>query len=828
MAFTESPFVAEAVCSLVASLNSNTQSPSQNAIIGSALSSMAWFVLVAGFADASTSTRNLLTGLWVLSIIMECCILGLTMAFDNQSGEIRHTRLALGIVRLCGLLVLICLGFCLLSLRESHVLRTEESQRLLINSGGTSEGLEAQEVSEYGSTGQSYEPESFVDNGVEGDAETHDSDDEDDEDDKDPVDRLPKGNWWSYVKKFSIFVPMLWPRGQKTYQLRILGCFLCLLAVRLLNILQPRQTGIVIDTLTKGANQGFLNGSSWPWIKPIALLALYSWLNSSSGFPFIQAYLWIPVENRNLQRLHMLTYNHIMELSSDFHDSKQSGKLWYSIWNGYSVNSFLELVLFQILPVVFDFVLAAVYIYFALHPYLALIVFGTSISYFWSTTAMTSRLTSLRRQEREVDKSEYEIMTETMSNWRTVSYFNRVPHEESRYSSAAWKAKEASMLLQLWVHIEQAAKATIIELGVLSMLIVAGYRVIHGAPVGDVVVLLQLWNQIAYPLSVIAESFTRIASDLVDAEDLVKVLQKKSNIQDDRDAKPLDLQRGEVEFESVNFSYDGKRDILNDVSFRATPGQTVALVGETGGGKSTILKLLFRFYDVTSGSIKIDGQDIRRVTMKSLRDAIGNVPQDATLFNDTVLNNVKYAKLDATDEEVIEACKAAAIHDKIMSFSKRYQSKVGEGGTKISGGELQRIAIARAILQNPQIVLLDEATSSVDTETEAHIQQSLKRLTSGRTTFVIAHRLSTIVNADLILVVRKAEIVERGTHQELMEMQGQYYSLWTKQTLLGTETRETGSGKGGQAPDHLNDLPGPDTFKPKQFTKGSRSMTWRY
>jgi ABC-type transport system involved in Fe-S cluster assembly fused permease/ATPase subunit len=664
-----------------------------------------------------------------------------------------------------------------------------------------------------------------VDDDAEEDAETHGSDDDDD-DDEDPIDRLPKDNWFSYARKFSIFVPILWPKGEKTNQLRILGCFLCLAAVRVLNLLQPRQTGIVIDTLTKSADPGFLNGSSWTWIEPIALLALYSWLNSSSGFPFIRSYLWIPVENRNLQKLHALTYNHIMELSSDFHDSKQSGKLWYSMWKGYSVSSFLELVLFEILPVLFDFVLAAIYIYFALDPYLALIVFGTSILYLWSTTAMVSRLTSLRRSERELDKSEYEIMTETMSNWRTVSYFNRVPHEESRYSSASWNAKEAAGVLTLWHEIEQAVKAIIMELGVFSMLIVLGYRVVHGAPVGDVVVLLQLWNRIAQPLAVIADSFTRIASDLVDAEDLVKVLEKKPSVQDDKDAKPLDLQQGGVEFESVNFSYDKKRHILKDVSFRVTPGQTVALVGQTGGGKSTILKLLFRFYDVTSGSIKIDGKDIRKVTIKSLRDVISNVPQDVTLFNDTILSNVRYARLDATDDDVIEACKAAAIHDKIMSFPKRYQSKVGERGTKLSGGELQRIAIARAFLRNPQIVLLDEATSSVDTETEAHIQQSLKRLTSGHTTFVIAHRLSTIVSADLILVVRHGEIVERGTHQELVEAKGQYYNLWSKQILSHTETGDTESRKGGEASDSLSDLPAFDAFRPKLLAKGSRRSTW--
>lgn len=267
--------------------------------------------------------------------------------------------------------------------------------------------------------------------------------------------------------------------------------------------------------------------------------------------------------------------------------------------------------------------------------------------------------------------------------------------------------------------------------------------------------------------------------NLVDAEQLLELFQTKPTVKDG--FNHLRLSTGRVDFEHVKFSYDGKKQIINDVSFRVEPGQTIALIGETGGGKSTILKLLFRFYDVTGGIIAVDGQDIRTLTLESLREQIGVVPQDPSLFNDTILSNVRYAKLDATDAEVVEACKAAAIHDKILTFTDGYHSKVGEHGVKLSGGELQRIAIARAILKDAKIILLDEATSSVDSETEGKIQDALKILSKGRTTFVVAHRLSTIVDADRIIVIKDGAILEQGPPAELLRSKGKYYRLWTKQ-----------------------------------------------
>lgn len=272
-----------------------------------------------------------------------------------------------------------------------------------------------------------------------------------------------------------------------------------------------------------------------------------------------------------------------------------------------------------------------------------------------------------------------------------------------------------------------------------------------------------------------------LQQNLVNAEELLKLLRTEPTIKSGPAVLALD--GGAVRFDSVSFSYDGKKSVIKDLSFSAASGQTIALVGETGSGKSTILSLIFRFYDVQKGSITIDGQDLRDLTLESLRQSIGVVPQDPVLFNDTVMSNVRYSRLEATDEEVAEACKAAAVHEKILSFTNGYSTIVGENGAKLSGGEKQRIAIARAILKDPKIVLLDEATSSVDTQTEHHIQKALRELTKGRTTFVVAHRLSTVMEADVMLVIKGGTIVEQGFPKDLLETKGEFFELWSLQNI---------------------------------------------
>ena len=476
------------------------------------------------------------------------------------------------------------------------------------------------------------------------------------------------------------------------------------------------------------------------------------------------------------------TYNHVMGLSSDFHDSKESGSMWQSMFLGHSVTNLLNMLLFELAPMLVDLVVAVGYLYYLFDAYMALIIATVAITYLWATAKLTAKQTALRREYNEANYKEYNVMCESTSNWQTVSYFNRIPFEQQKYSCTVEGHMRAQKAYSLARYFETAVQASIISIGLLWACYLAAYQVAHGQKsVGNFVTFLSYWAQLSGPISFFAKAYIRIARDLIDAERLLRLLEKTPAIANRSDAKPLALTAGEVKFENVNFSYDEKRQILKSVTFEVKPGQTIALVGETGGGKSTILKLLARFYDCQSGVISIDGQNIKDVTFESLRECIGNVPQDPALFNDTVFNNVRYAKLDATEEEVHNACKAAAIHDKIMTFAEKYKTKVGERGVKLSGGELQRIAIARAILKDSKLVFLDEATSAVDTETEIEIQQSLSKLTADRTTFVIAHRLSTIISASKILVIKGGEIVEQGTHSELLRNKGKYHDLWSKQ-----------------------------------------------
>ena len=522
-----------------------------------------------------------------------------------------------------------------------------------------------------------------------------------------------------------------------------------------------------------------------PWLE-ISLFILYSWLNSGAGVFALKNYFWLPLEQFAYKGISTASYNHVMNLSSEFHDSKRSGELYQTINLGHSVNNLLETIMFQILPLLVDLVVAFAYLYYLFGAYMALIVGAVVVAYLWASTYFNALQITVRRGLIGNLHKEWQLMYDSMGSWQTVSYFNRIKHEQERYSSAVEAHMQSQWQYTILAYFAKATQSSVLTVGLLGACFLAACQVTHGEQsVGSFVILLTYWAQLSEPLTYFGSAFRQISKDFLDAEQLLQVLQYKPSVADRAGAKSLVLDHGEIEFNDVHFSYDSQRPTLKAINFRALPGQTIALVGETGGGKSTILKLLFRFYDVAQGSIKIDGQDIRNVTLESLRENLGVVPQDPSLFNETIMSNVRYARLNATDAEVYDACKAAAIHEKIMSFTDGYQSTVGEHGVKLSGGELQRIAIARAILKNPNIILLDEATSSIDTETETHIQEAFRNLTIGRTTFVIAHRLSTIMKADHIIVIKNGEVVEQGTHNDLFHAKGNYCNLWSKQISVG-------------------------------------------
>ncbi|KAI1100232.1 hypothetical protein F4804DRAFT_348717 [Jackrogersella minutella] len=586
-----------------------------------------------------------------------------------------------------------------------------------------------------------------------------------------------EGSWIAYAKGFLIFFPYIWPVNNRRLQLYAALVGLCLLAGNVLNFLIPRQYGAVMDSLSGVSGRN-------PWIQ-VAIFAGLRLLASEAGINLLRQMFWLPIEYYSEEALTAAAYSHIMNLSSEFHDSKSSSDLIVAISNGTSISNMLDSICFQALPMLIDLVIAFTYLSTKFGPYEGFITIATGAAFIQTATHIIGSFKEKRRKMVRTYFEEHYIRQAGIQGWQTVSAFNQVPYEERRYGVAVNSHVSAAKDLYSSYFVGHAFQYLILLAGLLAGAFLAVYQITHGqATAGDFVMLLTYWAQLTSPLRFFSQLGKSISQDLVHAERLLDVMTTKPTVVEKPDARPLKLKGGKVEFRNVSFSYDKKKDILKGVKVSVPSGTTVAFVGATGAGKSTILKLLDRFYDVTGGSILIDGQDIRDVTISSLRQSIGIVPQSPILFDDTVMNNIRYARLTASDEEVYGACKAAAIHDHIMGFTEGYTTRVGERGVKLSGGELQRIAIARAILKQPEIVLLDEATSSVDTDTEQKIQEGLSALCQGRTTFIVAHRLSTVMNADTIFVVANGETVEQGNHEDLIAKKGKYAELWSKQIFV--------------------------------------------
>ena len=371
-----------------------------------------------------------------------------------------------------------------------------------------------------------------------------------------------------------------------------------------------------------------------------------------------------------------------------------------------------------------------------------------------------------------------------MVSYEAVKYFNAEAYEFNRYRQAVVDFQNSEYKVLISLNVMNVSQNTVFTLGLLVTCFIAAYQVTTGErKVGDFTMLIIYMAQLQAPLNFFGTFYRSIQFAMINSERMLELFKEEPTVSDEPESEQLPTCQGDIRFNDVEFSYDRRKMALNGVSFQCRPGTTTALVGESGGGKSTIFRLLYRFYNVEEGSLQVDGHDVRSITIDSLRRHIGVVPQDTVLFNETIMYNLKYAKPDATDEEVFEACRAASIHEKIGAFPDGYNSRVGERGLKLSGGEKQRIAIARTILKNPRIILLDEATAALDTETEQNIQQALRQLSQGRTSVVIAHRLSTITTADQIVVLHSGKVVEVGTHSDLLECKGRYANMWKKQIL---------------------------------------------
>ncbi|KAK2479752.1 hypothetical protein H9L39_09126 [Fusarium oxysporum f. sp. albedinis] len=605
------------------------------------------------------------------------------------------------------------------------------------------------------------------------------------------------GSWFEYAKGFKILFPYVWPVGNVGLQLRAAAVCLCLFASNALHLLIPRQTGIIMDSLN-----GF--GNSNPWISVLVFAALRL-AASESGIELVRQWLWVPVKYYSHDALTRAAYSHMMHLSADFHDSKSSSDMMMAIYGGSAVSNVIENVLLYAVPMLIDMGVAIVYLSITFGPYEGLITVATGVFFLLIASKLVANSKTASRNRVNALYEEHYVRQSGFLGWQTVSAFNQIGYEDNRHANAVTNRWLREQQYVLGWYISIGFQTLVLTSGLLASAFLAVYRIRAGhATSGQFAMLLMYWAQLTSPLQFFAKLGKNVSDDFIDAERLLDIMRTQPSVENQKGARPLKFVAGEVDFERVSFSYDKKKGIIKNVSFHVPAGQTVAFVGATGAGKSTLIKLLDRFYDVGDGRICIDGQDIRDVDLFSLRDRIGVVPQNPILFDDTIMNNVRYGRITATDEEVFEACQAACIHDKIKGFTHGYKTRVGERGVKLSGGELQRIAIARAMLKKPDIVLLDEATSAVDTDTEQQIQISFKRLCQGRTTFIVAHRLSTIMNADRIIVVENGEILEQGNHDELIVAGGRYADLWSKQVFVRTkeEDADVSAGQAG----FVNDL----------------------
>ncbi|KAI1191529.1 ABC transporter [Nemania serpens] len=467
----------------------------------------------------------------------------------------------------------------------------------------------------------------------------------------------------------------------------------------------------------------------------------------------------------------MAVFSQIMYLSADFHDSADRGDLYMIMSCIGGIPNIIETICFEVLPTAIDLVVATWYLYAKFGPYEGLIIFSTAAAFITLSLRTVSASHKLSRQLWKRRSEESSLRNSSIGRWSTIVAFNQAKREISRYSKALESRVAAWETLFISDIISAAFKSSILLAGQIASILV----LIYGVHTNKATAVS--------PLRFFDSLGETIGRQLADIERLVDILEREPSVTDCEKARALGLKGGSVEFQHVRFSYDGIRDILTDFCLSIPSGSTVAFVGTSGAGKSTIFKLIMRQYDVQSGSIMIDGQNIRDITLRSLRDALGIVEQSPQLFNTSILENVRYGRSTASDEEVYNACKIAAIHDQIMGLSQQYHTCVGEANGQLSGGQIQRLAIARTILKNPQIILLDEATSAVDTETEQHIQKGLSSLCHGRTTFIIAHRLATVTKADIICVVSGGVIIEQGNHRDLVSQGGEYARLWLNQLI---------------------------------------------
>jgi ABC-type transport system involved in Fe-S cluster assembly fused permease/ATPase subunit len=584
-----------------------------------------------------------------------------------------------------------------------------------------------------------------------------------------------KGRLQDELRALKSLAPYLWPRDSFGLRVRVVLALVSLLAGKLVNICVPLLYKQAVDALSP---------AKVVIAVPVALIIAYGLARvTSQGFNELRNAIFAKVSQRAIRRMALSAFRHIHALSLRFHLERRTGGLSRAVERGTAgIDFLLSFMLFNVLPTLFEILLVCGILWRLFNWTFAAVTFTAIVVYIAFTFSITDWRVRFRREMNERNTESNTKAVDSLLNYETVKYFANEEHEARRYDSALRAYERAAVKSETTLTLLNLGQGTIIAIGLVGVMVLAGEGVAAAEmTVGDFVLVNAYLIQLYTPLNFLGMVYRNIKQSLTDLEQMTALLAVKPEIVDRPDATDLEIRSGAVAFHGVDFRYDLRRPILSDVDFHVAPGATVAIVGPSGAGKSTIARLLFRFYDLNAGSIEIDGQDIRNVTQDSLRRAIGVVPQDTVLFNDTIYYNIAYGRPGATQAEIEEAARPARIHDFITTLPDGYETMVGERGLKLSGGEKQRVAIARVILKAPQILVFDEATSALDTKTEREIQASLAEVSTGRTTLVIAHRLSTIVDADEILVLDRGHIVERGQHAELLLRRGIYATMWARQ-----------------------------------------------
>jgi len=579
----------------------------------------------------------------------------------------------------------------------------------------------------------------------------------------------------SHMHTIRTLLPYLWQRSFEMRGRVVLAMMLLVLA-KVANVYVPILYKQAIDVL--GANQATLI------VVPIAILIAYGILRIATvAFGELRDAVFAKVAERAIRTVSLRVFEHLHRLSLSFHLERRTGGLSRAIERGVKgIEFLLTFMLFNILPTLVEIVMVCGILWWFYGAEYAAITFVTISAFIAFTLTVTEWRLKFRRRMNQQDSEAHTKAIDSLLNYETVKYFGNEAHEARRFDESRRRYEEAAVQSKTSLSLLNIGQGAIIAIGLTGITIKAGYEVAAGTmTIGDFVLVNTYLIQLYIPLNFLGFVYREIKQSLTDTEAMFELTHVYPEIEDKPEAKPLDVRDGEIKFDNVRFSYDARRNILDNVSFEVPPGQTVAIVGASGAGKSTVSRILFRFYDIEGGSVRIDGQDISGVQQQSLRAAIGIVPQDTVMFNDSIFYNIAYGNPDASRAEIEEAARLAHIHEFIHALPDGYETQVGERGLKLSGGEKQRVAIARTILKNPRIMLFDEATSALDSGTEKEIQDNLKEVSRDRSTLVIAHRLSTIVDSDQILVLDGGRVVERGRHAELLERDGKYADMWHRQ-----------------------------------------------